>query len=337
MLDDFFAKAHELEQAGKPFATATVVRIERPTSGKPGDRAIITQDGELWGWIGGSCSRPTVLEQARAALADGQPRLVRLAQAPDEARREGMTDLAMTCFSGGTMEIYIEPQTPRPRLVVVGTEALARALAALAKVLGYRVVGVDTGEGSLPEATETLPDVRALAAESHPLSFVVVATHGEHDEVAVEEALRSTAPYVGLVASRKRAASIIDYLEHRDIGAAQLERFHSPAGLDFGARRPEEIALSILAEIVEVRRRLDHLAWEAAGQPTAATASEQAPEERPEEAPAETAIDPICGMTVQVAGAQNTFDYQGTTYYFCCGGCRARFAKDPEAALAQGA
>jgi xanthine dehydrogenase accessory factor len=319
--EDFFARARELEARGEPFVTALVVRVERPTSGKPGDRALITSDGRLHGWVGGSCTRPTVLEVAREALRDGQSRLMRLATEPDEARREGMTDLAMTCFSGGTMEIFLEPHLPRPKLLLVGHQPLAEAVADLGRVMGYRVVGIDPGSGEVASAAEKRAPLKDLPQAVDPVTFVVVATHGEGDEVAVEQALRAGAPYVGLVASRKRAEAIQRYLKVVGLSGDDLAALRVPAGLDIQARRPEEIALSILAEIVQVRRGMGEIAW---------------PEEAPGEVPTserKTAIDPVCQMEVVVEGAQHTFEHGGTTYYFCCGGCRARFAESPTSFL----
>ncbi len=323
---DFFATAHRLARRGEPFATATVVRIERPTSGKPGDRAIVTLDGTLHGWIGGSCARPTVIEEALAALRDGRGRLVRLSSDPEgQGVRDGITDLSMTCFSGGTMEIFIEPHPPRPRLVIVGDQAVAQALAALGRAMGYQVVGVG-GEVALDAADEVLAGPEAIAEAVHPLTAIVVASHGDHDEVALEHALESAAPYVGLVASPKRAGSIRKYLQVRGIGGERLAALHAPAGLDIQAREPEEIALSILAEIVQLRRGTDAFDWPAAGETGAAEAAGAG-------AAAETATDPVCGMQVKLEGAAFVHEHQGTSYYFCCAGCLSRFAADPASFL----
>ena len=318
--DEFFAKADELARGGQPFATATVVRVERPTSGKPGDRSIITLDGELHGWIGGSCSRPTVVREAVAALRDGHSRLIRLSSEQDEkVARDGLIDLSMTCYSGGTMEIFIEPHAPSPRLLILGDQPVARALAGLAKAMGYRVVGV-LSTGSLTEADEQLDGVEEIAATMTPLTFVVVATHGESDEIALEAVLETSAPYVGLVASRKRARSIRRYLGVRGLGEDDLAALRAPAGLDIGAQRPEEIALSILAEVVETRRALKEFQWEGEGE------RERVSGERS----SATAIDPICGMTVQVAGSRHVFEYQDEDFHFCCAGCLEQFAAEPE-------
>ena len=313
---DFFARALELERRGEPFATATVVRIERPTSGKPGDRAIVTLGGELHGWIGGSCARPTVIQEALAALAEGSSRLIRLATEPEQnGVREGITEMSMTCFSGGTMEIFIEPNPPRQRLVIVGDQPMAQALAALGKAMGYHVVGVGSG-AELSGADETHPESAAIAEHVHPLTAVIVATHGDHDEIALEHALESGAPYVGLVASRKRADSIRKYLQVRGIDEQRLAALHAPAGLDIQAREPQEIALSIVAEIVQLRRATGRFDW-------------------PVDAPA-TAMDPVCGMTVRVEGAAHIHEHDGRSHYFCCAACLTSFAAQPDSFIATG-
>ncbi|MFQ5526227.1 MAG: XdhC family protein [Thermoanaerobaculia bacterium] len=302
-MDDFFARARALERAGRPFVTATVVRVDKPTSGRPGNRAIVTLEGELYGWVGGSCARPTVIEEAAKALRKDRSRLVRLSTRPsEEAGREGLTDLSMTCFSGGTMEIFIEPHQPEPELAIFGDQPVARTLAELGDVLGYRVASGWNAE------------------RIHPLTFVVVATHGDHDEISLEEALRSPAPYVGLVASGKRAGSIREYLVKRGIGEGQLARLRAPAGLDIQAHSPEEIALSILAEIVQVRRNLPEIDWQSVADVAGAGGS----------APSDVATDPVCGMSVSAASAEITHGHAGDTYYFCCVGCRDKFSARPE-------
>jgi len=251
---DFYRRAQALRDRAEPFATATVVRVEKPTSGTVGDKAIVTADGEIDGWIGGSCARPTVIQEGLAALAEGSARLIRLSKQPDaRVGREGITDLSMTCFSGGTMEIYIEPQLPTPRLLVIGDLPVAAALARLGEVMGYEVITVEAyGEGALP-GVERVADLKELDEVVHGSTYAVVATHGSYDEVAVERVLRASPAYVGLVASGKRAESILDYVRKSGADDSQIALVRSPAGLDLGGRAPEEIALSILAEIVELR------------------------------------------------------------------------------------
>ena len=259
MYDDFFEQAHTLIKSGVAFATATVVRAEAPSSGKPGDRAIVTADGQLFGWIGGSCAQPTVVREALAALRDGEGRLLRLSPDPSaQAPRPGLRDVAMTCYSGGTLEIFVEPQLPRPRLLVVGGLPVARALASLGRAMSYHVVVADPDHAgaALDGADELLTSLDDLTARVNALTYAVVATHGHYDELALERLLPSAAPYVGLVASRARADAVRRTLADQGLAAAQIARLRSPAGLDILARRGDEIALSIMAEIVRVREEL---------------------------------------------------------------------------------
>ena len=256
MFDEFFSTANELRSRGVPFATAIVVRAEAPSSAKPGDKAIVTLDGVMRGWIGGSCAQPTVVEEGLEAIADGRSRLVRITPDLDEQARPGIELRRMTCYSGGVLEVYIEPQRPRPSLLVVGHLPVARALAQLGRAMSFRVVVFDPqNEGSnLEHADEVVDSLERLPEFSGPTTSIVVASHGHYDETALELALRSSAPYVGLVASRKRAATIRRNLETKGLEHELLGRLRAPAGLDIAATRGDEIALSIMAEIVQHRR-----------------------------------------------------------------------------------
>ncbi len=305
----FFARAAALISGREPFATATVVRAERPTSAKPGAKAIVTGSGTLVGWVGGSCATPTVVREALAALADGEPRLIALSSAA-VAAREGVRHFPMTCHSGGTLEIYIEPVLPSELLVVVGRAAVARALVALGAALGRHVVVAEPAAtpDEFPAASQVVAGIADTRADER--SAIVIATRGEYDEDAVREALATPARYVALVASRTRAGVLVDALANAGVPREQLRRLKYPAGLDIGARTEEEIALSILAEIVQTRARVA-----AAVEP-------------------ETAIDPICGMTVAVTADALRSDHDGRTYYFCAAGCLRTFARGPAGALA---
>jgi len=318
MYDNFFTKAHELTTQGIPFATATVVRAEKPTSGKPGDKAIITVDGVMHGWIGGSCAQPTVIKEALQALADDQSRLICLSTEPElQTSRPGLTDLPMTCFSGGTLEIYIEPQQPRPRLLIIGTLPVAQALAHLGHAMNYHIIAVDPdGNGTgMEHADEQVTDLAELNAYINPLTYVVVATHGNYDELALVHILQSNVPYVGMVASKRRAASVRAYLLEQGLAEDDLHALKAPAGLDIQARRGDEIALSIMAEIVQQRRNAELLDW---------TLFHGKPEQ---EANQETAIDPICQMEVQITATAYHSEIKGESFYFCCAGCQEKFER----------
>lgn len=331
MYDDFFRKAHELVQKGIPFATAVVVRAEKPTSAKPGDKAIITIDGVMHGWIGGSCAQPTVIKEALKALTADESRLIRLSTEPEAASpRAGLLDLPMTCFSGGTLEIYIEPQPPRPRLLIVGSLPVAQALAHLGRAMNYHVVAIDLdGDGTaMNHADEVLLSLDDIGAQIRPFTYVVIATHGSYDELALIQILSANPSYVGLVASPTRAHAVHDYLALNGITETEMLPLKVPAGLNIKARRGDEIALSIMAEIVERRRTAEAL--------DLAFFAKHQDEQTADPAKANTAIDPICGMTVNIATAQYTYDHQGETYYFCCPGCQTSFANSKSITLSLG-
>ena len=315
-MQDILTLAAELRKRGEPFALATVVRCERPTSAKPGAKALIRPDGRVAGWVGGACAEPVVAREALAALRDGQPRLVVLVGdgGRDPARTEGVVHFPMTCHSGGTLEIYVEPFLPKALLVLVGHGPVIETLATLGETAGHAVSVLSA------DATAALRDLSL-----GPTSSVVVATHGDDDEQALTRVLATPAGYVSLVASRKRAGAIVETLRRRGVPAEQLARLKAPAGLDIGAVTPEEIAVSILAEIIQARR---HLAAASLAPGAAAAARAEASASREAPALAE-AKDPICGMTVEVATARHQSDWAGRSVYFCCRHCKETFDAEP--------
>ena len=254
-MSDHFALAEELAKKGEPFVIATVVRAESPTSAKAGDKAIITHRGLIDGWVGGSCAEPTVLTEAKAALEDGECRLIQISPTADpSAAREGMKLYPMTCYSGGTLEIYIEPHVSRPLLLVFGNSPVARSLSELGRVMNYRVTNVDLTERP-PLPGNAIKDLEQLEQLGPGPIYAVVATHGMFDEQALARAVALRPRYLGLVASPRRAAGVKRTLLGQGVDARDLERLRTPAGVEIGARTAEEIALSIMAEIVKVRRQ----------------------------------------------------------------------------------
>ncbi|MGH3915169.1 MAG: XdhC family protein [Pseudonocardiaceae bacterium] len=317
---DVLEYARELSKRGEAFALATVVWRRGPSSGKQGYRAVISTSGRVHGWIGGACAEPIVVREARHALTEGVPRLVFLGT-PDEidaaAMREGMFYLPMSCQSEGALEIYIEPVEPKPHVVVVGRSPMVETLIQMVQAIGWRAVLVDADGGSVddhPTAERVVSGLDFKEAEVDGRSLVVVATQGHHDEEAVEHALAAGPAYVGLVGSRQRAASVLGYLKDRGVAKEAIERVRVPAGIDLGKVSHREIAVGILAELVKLR---------AAGE-----LSMGKPADIPEVV---ESVDPVCGMTVEVASARHTFDYEGSRYYFCCPACRKAFEKDPAA------
>ena len=299
-------QAAALAKRGEAFALATVVWRQEPSSGQAGSRAIITESGEVHGWIGGACAEPGVISQAREVIAEGKPRLLLLGTSGKfgDAIPDGMTVIPISCQSEGALEVYIEPVLPAPHLVVVGRSPMAQLLADQARGLGWRADLLDWTEFTTSDASER--------------SMVVVATQGHGDEEAVEQAVAARPAYLGLVGSRKRGAAVLGYLADRGVDKAQLDRVKVPAGLDLGKTTHAEIAVSILAELVQLRSSGKLGASRRAGPGRRKAAAEPA-----------NATDPVCGMTVVAGPAGRPLEHDGVTYYFCSAGCREEFESDP--------
>jgi xanthine dehydrogenase accessory factor len=327
-------QAGELTRRGQAFALATVVWRQGPSSGQQGSRAIITAAGELHGWIGGACAEPVVIREAKQVIAEGKARLLLLgtpeqfrdiaqfgnsaqpgdaAQPRDTAQPgasvpEGMVMVPISCQSEGALEVYIEPVLPAPHLVIVGRSPMAHTLADLARALNWRAALIDG------------PDFTSADAGEH--SMVVVATQGHYDEEAVGQAVAARPAYLGLVGSHRRGTALLGYLAERGVPQDQLDRVRVPAGLDLGRTTHQEIAVAILAELVQLRAS----GAIASAPPDASRRG--SPGRRP--AP-EQATDPVCGMTATADGSGRPLEFDGATYYFCRAACRGAFETDPAA------
>jgi xanthine dehydrogenase accessory factor len=283
--------AAELTRTREPFVQATVVRAQKPTSAHAGDTALIRADGSMDGFVGGTCAEASVREYGLRVLSDNRPLLLRIV--PDVVSvpaEEGAVTVVNTCLSGGSVEIFLEPRVPPPRMLIVGDSPIAEALAELGRPLGFDVELV-AGEQAAPMAGD---------------AALVVASHGRGEDAPLTAALRLGIPYVALVASRIRGAGVLASL---DVSDELRSRVHSPAGLDIGARTAAEIALSVLTELVAERRLAER--------------RQPAPH-----APA-SAVDPVCGMTVAAVDSSPHAVVDGTTTWFCCAACRTAFLAEP--------
>ena len=337
---DVLEEMGELTRRGQAFALATVVWRQPPSSSQPGARAIITADGKLRGWIGGACAEPVVIREAQRVIAEGTARLLLLGT-PDQfggAVPDGMTVIPISCQSEGALEIYIEPVVPVPHLIVIGGSPMARTLASLARALGWRTDLVDG------------PDFATDSADER--SMIVVATQGHDDEDVLARAVAAHPAYLGLVGSRRRGATVLGYLADRGVAQQELNRVKVPAGLDLGKTTHQEIAVAILAELVQLRA-----SGALPGSGTGAGASAKPGRRKVADRPAE-AVDPVCGMTVTAASSHSpsggargergggeppraeglrgrpprlALRHDGADYYFCCAGCRQAFEQDPDA------
>ncbi|HUW77363.1 MAG TPA: XdhC family protein [Candidatus Nanopelagicaceae bacterium] len=302
-------RAMELAKLGESFVMATVVWRQGPSSGQMSSRAIVTEAGEIHGWIGGACAEPVIIREAQRVLEEGQPKLIWLGQA-DEFNGvhvpNGVVTIPISCQSDGALQIYIEPMQFAPKLVIIGRSPMALTLTTLAEDIDWNVELVDGNDFTSSMVT--------------PTTIVIVATQGHGDEEVIEKALVNAPGYLGVVASRRRGELILDYLANRGLAKDVLERVRVPVGLDLGHTSHREVAVSILAELVQLRAS-SKLAN------TVATASSAV-------APVEI-LDRVCGMIVKAEISNYPFEYEGNTYYFCCAGCRTSFEKDPVSYLAQ--
>jgi xanthine dehydrogenase accessory factor len=320
---ELIERVRELRAGRTPFVVATVVRVAKPASAHPGDSAIVLPDGSIEGFIGGMCSESTVRTQGLRQLASGKSVLLHITPPPQASVEHvgpGLGELGMPgssavpahedaesevtvgnpCLSGGALDIFLEVMRPPALVHVYGDTPVARALAAVGGAAGADIQTTADGGAPIP------PDATA----------VVVASQGGDEHRVLTMALRAGVPYIGLVASRRRGAAVLDGL---GLDAGERARVHTPAGLDIGAQSPGEVALSILAEIVAVT---------AAARPFGITARSSGDGPAALHGP-EEATDPVCGMTVAVTESAIYVETQEGRVYFCCANCRDAFVADP--------
>jgi len=314
---DLIERAAELHRRHQPYVMATVVWARGPSSGKQGASALIEVDGTMHGWIGGACAEPAVLRQARRVMKDGISSLMYLGP-PEELdghTRDGVVTVPISCSSEGALEVFMEPVLPQPHVVLIGRSPAVMTLTGLLAAMDWRVTVIDDGGDSSTFDSHVRVETSLDAVASVGIDDttpIVVATQGHYDEPALTAALATTTPYVGLIASRTRAETVLGYLRDQGVDEDDMRRIHTPAGLDLGAIEHREIGVAVLAELVAIK---------ASGGIAGAS--------RDRAAAAETAIDPVCGMTVQVEGARFSSVVDGVDFYFCCPGCQASFEATP--------
>lgn len=319
MFNQFLNKVSDLHQKKEAFAIAFVINRQLPSSGKPGDRAVIEKDGTLSGWIGGGCTRGIVIKEALLAIESGKPRIVNISPKGEVRAKTGVMDYKMTCHSGGAVEVYIEAVLPKPHLLILGKSHVAMSLSRIAKAMDYQlsVLAKSADEIAFPDA-DLIQEEDAEMKMVQPNSYIVVCTQGENDEQALAYALRSDASYISFIASRKKANAIFRNLRQMDFSFDDLKRIKTPAGLNINAKLPEEVAISILAEIIAHIRKEEPEEQNASRHQLPVTNSNP-----------NLFINPVCGIPVDKKTAKHIIDYEGEKYYFCCDGCKVTFEKEP--------
>jgi xanthine dehydrogenase accessory factor len=257
MMDSWYRTAKELEAKGESYVLATVIRAVAPTSAKPGDKAVVTANGVVHGWIGGSCAEPTIKKEAELALSDGACRVVQITPEPNLPNdREGLVVVPMTCYSGGELEIYLEPHRAKRELVVFGNSPVAQALVELGVTVGYKVTVVDTTERPLLEGATVITSLDEVELNRPDEAAIVVATHGVFDEDAIARSIELGPSYLGVVSSPKRFSSLGGSMQRRGVSRESWAQVDGPAGIDIGANTPQEIAISIIAAITAHRESI---------------------------------------------------------------------------------
>ena len=303
-----------VQETSEPKALALVVRREAPSSGKPGDSAVITGAGEVKGWIGGGCTKGIVIKEALEAIREQKPRLVCIEPETDTPERKGVKSYKMTCASGGSVDVYIEPIIPMTKLIIFGKSHIAKALCAIGLPAGFNITVISDLPDDGMFGNVTIRKLKDFDRSSDfGESYVVVCTQGENDANSLAAAIGTNPKYLSFVASRKKANSVFMELKRNGVPHNKLVKVKTPAGLDINAKTAEEAAISILAQIVEVKRSSD------------GEASKEIIQE-----PEDLYINPVCKIPVQKSTAKHVMDYKGKRVYFCCDGCKVSFEKEPE-------
>lgn len=327
MWHDLFDQSIKLRAEEVPFVLATVVAFKSPQSARPGSKAIIKADGSIDGWIGGGCVQPIVIREAKRALQTGRPRLVSIS--PDSAREDwkGVESYQMTCQGGGSLEIYLEPVIPKPCLMIIGRSPLAQILAGLGRLLDFKVSVADAEatQERFPDA-DVITDLQSARSRINSQSFVVVATMGTGDEEGLLTVVGTRPKYLGLVASREKAASLFQYLRDKGVPAEETEKIKCPAGIELGGETLPEIALSVMAEITRLRRVVSDQTEQKKSKPAGLPILQK----RAEAQSMDESLDPVCGMSVERENAKYKTVFGDETFYFCCLRCKETFDKSPQ-------
>jgi xanthine dehydrogenase accessory factor len=321
MHSSYIENIQKLLKKNEIFATATVVRRDAPSSGKIGDKAIINRHGEIIGWVGGGCVRGIILKEAELAMKSGIARLVKVGKYLENTKQAGTVEYKMTCQSEGTVEVFIEPIVPKPHIVIIGKTEIAKALSKLAHYAGYRITGValDANLQTFDKVDELITHVNLKDVKTTSQSFIIVATQGEGDETAILEGLKKDRALLGFVASRKKWTSVTENLKTLDATSDDILSIVSPIGIDINAKSPEEVAISILAQMIEhknsERNQSAFKNFETSSAPGAVKPAYY--------------TNPVCGVPVDMNNPKHIIEYKGEKVYFCCDGCKVKFELEP--------
>lgn len=316
---------------GANFAIAQVVDRIAPSSGKVGDKALVLETGELIGWVGGGCVRGIVIKEALEVIRTRRYRRIRIS--PEGGTRQTPTfkEYVMSCQSKGTLEVMIEPVIPQPELIVIGKSNIARKLVQMASAGDFRVsvMATDADVQMFPTADKVSENVDFSTFKNLNNTYIIVTTQGEDDELSVKKALETSVTYVGFVASLKKSEDIKKYLTDAGISEARVSQLRSPVGLDISAKLASEVAISILAEIVDHFRN-GKAAHRTSEQDKTSTTEMSGTAPAADKFAEDYYINPVCNVPVSKKNPKHIVEYQGEKVYFCCDGCKVSFENAPE-------
>jgi xanthine dehydrogenase accessory factor len=321
MLDRYIDTIQKLLKKKEIFCTAVVIQRDAPSSSKIGDKAIINQKGEVIGWVGGGCVKGILLKEAEDAMKTGKSRIVKVGNTMQEEKKEGTHIYPMTCQSDGAVTIYIEPIIPPIHIVVIGKSDIAKSLVKVANVMGYKITGVaeDADMSTYEKVDELITHIDLQQVATTKASFIIIATQGDGDEKALEEALKKESALVGMVASKKKIDKLKAYLHGCQKDPQKIETIKAPIGLDIMAKKPNEVAISIIAEIVQYANSTSLSSFKGYDNDHITKGAQK------------TAyyINPVCGVPVDVNNPKHIVEYNGEQVYFCCDGCKIKFELEP--------
>lgn len=317
---------------GSNFAIAQVVDRVAPSSGKVGDKALILETGELIGWVGGGCVRGIVIKEAIDVIKTKRYRRVRISPEGGTMETANYKEYVMSCQSKGTLEVLIEPVIAQPELIIVGKSNIARKLSQLATAADFRVAVLANSIDAqmFPSAHLVLDQVDFSSFKNLNNTYIIVTTQGEEDDLSVRKALETSVKYVGFVASKKKAQDLKTYLKSEGLSEERIAQLRSPVGLDINAKLASEVAISILAEVIDHFRSgnasLNMPMCDATTTATTTTPDRTLAEDKFAE---EYYINPVCQVPVSKTNPKHVVEYQGEKVYFCCDGCKVSFEKNP--------
>jgi len=329
MFDDIVEELRKYLQEGETVALAQVVWRQAPSSGKPGDKAIIRSNGSITGWIGGGCVKSIALKEGLKAIEEQKHRLVKIAPEYSESddadnSSESLKTYKMTCHSGGSLDIFIEPIMPKPHIIILGKSNISSALSKISKATGYKVTVMSPGieKDMFPESDQLIEKLDFESIRITPNTYIIVSTQGDNDEEALRLSLLTGCQYVGFVASPKKSEGVKSYLKSSGLDETMVESLKTPVGIDIKAKVPEEVAISILAEIIQDFRS-EKWATGESGQ------SESGPGSGPTLSN-EYFLNPVCNLPISKSDSKHIVDYKGHKIYFCCDGCKVSWDKSTD-------